>query len=62
MKTTVIKAGEKIQAKLEEIQKIQNELHQKLEKLSDDEIDELENDPEVEAMELKLRKLMDELW
>lgn len=62
MKTTVIKAGEKIQAKLEEVVKLRDELQSQLEKLTEQEIDEIETDPKVEAIELEIRKLLNELW
>ena len=56
------KAGEEIESKILEIQKIQKQMLDHMENLSEEELKFLDEDEDLEKMERKLKNLIDEIW
>lgn len=62
MKDLLLKAAEKMEQKFLEIQKIQKQIHQLTDSLTDEEMDKLMEDPKLVELNRRVKGLIEEIW
>lgn len=62
MKELLLKAAEQMEEKFLEIQKIQKQIHSLTDKLTDEELDNLMEDPELIELNKRVTGLIEEIW
>ena len=61
-KDLLIKLGQQTEEKIYQIRDLQKKMHEYLKDRTAEEMEDINNDPDLKAMGRKLNKLMDELW
>lgn len=62
MKDLLLKAAEQLEEKFLEIQKIQKQIHNLTEPLTDEELEKILEDPELVELNRRVKALIEEIW